>query len=189
MASSAAAAAWAKKNPDKVKEIKRRFRERHRVRIAAERAAKFQANKEKQYAALRKWEAENPEIVAAQRVRRRLRSMQRKLENSLRFEYNITYEQYARIAEAQRQVCAICGQPNKTAKSDRLFVDHNHTTGRLRALLCHACNAGLGYFREEPALFLRAIAYLKAFEGEPAHPAWDDDAIYQLGRAGWQDFE
>ena len=44
---SAASVAWAKRNPERVKEIKRAFRERHKDRIKAERAAAFQADKAK----------------------------------------------------------------------------------------------------------------------------------------------
>jgi hypothetical protein len=186
---SAASQAWAKRNPEKVKEHKRRYRQRHAVRLAAQRAAEFQANKAKKYAERQKWIDANPEMVAAQAVRRRLREMHGRLNSDLEFQYNVTADQYARINEAQGGVCAICKKPNDTTRTKRLFVDHNHTTGRLRALLCHSCNAGLGYFREDPTLFLRAIAYLKAFEGEPEHQSWDDDAIAVLGRAGWQDFE
>lgn len=185
---SAASIAWAKRNPDKVRETKRRFRERHKERIKAERAAASAANREKRNEAVRQWVAANPEMAAAQRLRARLRKMQRKTENSLKFNYNVTADQYARLSESQDNLCAICRKPNDTARTKRLFVDHNHTTGRLRALLCHSCNAGLGYFKEDPALFLRAVAYLKAFEGEPEHPEWDQDAVLGLGRAGWEDW-
>jgi hypothetical protein len=180
MSSSAARVAWAKRNPDKVREIKRRFRERHRERLASAAAAKFQADKGKHYDQVKRWAEANPELVKGQRLRAALRSKQRKLGRELRFHYNITYEQYERIANAQGNVCAICGQANDTKRSKRLFVDHNHTTGRLRALLCHACNAGLGYFKEDPALFARAAAYLSLFEGDPAHDQWDDDVLSLL---------
>lgn len=185
---SAASVSWAKRNPERVKEIKRAFRERHRDRIKAERAAASAANREKRNEAVRKWVAENPEMAAAQRVRGRLRSMQRKQGGNLRLNYGITAEQYERLLLAQGGCCAICRKPNDTTRTKRLFVDHDHTTGRVRALLCHSCNAGLGYFKEDPALFLRAVAYIKAFDGEPEHPEWDQDAVLVLGRAGWEDW-
>lgn len=186
---SAASIAWAKRNPERVKEIKRAFRERHKDRIKAERAAAFQADKAKKYAERQKWIDANPEKVAAQALRARLRKEQRRLASDLKFHYDVTAEQYAAILAAQGGVCAICRRPNETARTKRLFVDHNHTTGRIRALLCHSCNAGLGYFRENFLILERAAAYLSAFEGEPTHPSWDEDVIAALGRAGWQDFE
>lgn len=178
---TAASMAWAKRNPERVKEIKRRFRERHRERIKAERAAEYQAKREERNAAVRKWTAENPEMAAAQRVRARLRKMQRKLNSVLQYHYNVTAEQYQRLNDAQGGVCAICGGESGTARTKRLFVDHNHTTGRLRGLLCHACNMALGFLREDPAIFIKATAYLQAFEGAPKYEAWDDDAIAALG--------
>lgn len=40
-------------------------------------------------------------------------------------------------------------------------VDHNHETGAVRGLLCHGCNVGLGLLRENPAVILGLIEYLK----------------------------
>jgi len=60
----------------------------------------------------------------------------------------------------QRQdfVCAICKGPPE----DTLCVDHCHDSGRVRGLLCRKCNTGLGSFRDEPDLMLKAIKYLEA---------------------------
>lgn len=83
--------------------------------------------------------------------------------NSLR-KYGLTPEQLAEMVEAQGNRCAICGEqpdPNGVRAASRLHVDHCHTTGRNRALLCGRCNAGLGHFRDDPALFLAAVEYLK----------------------------
>lgn len=52
------------------------------------------------------------------------------------------------------KVCAICGT------GDRLVVDHDHRTGRIRDVLCHGCNAGLGMFAEDPSRMLAAIEYV-----------------------------
>jgi hypothetical protein len=182
---SAASVAWAKRNPEKVAEIKRRFNERNKERIAIDRAIAFQMDKSKSYASVKKWSAKNPDKVKGQQLRRALREKQRKLGNELRYNYDITFEQYERISIAQGDVCIICQRPNETSRTKRLFVDHNHTTGRLRGLLCHACNMAIGFLREDPEIFTRAIAYLKAFEGEPEHEAWDDDVIAILNRGGW----
>lgn len=55
-------------------------------------------------------------------------------------------------------VCMICEAAKATS------MDHCHITGRLRGLLCHNCNVGLGHFRDSPALLSRAIVYIE--EGE-----------------------
>lgn len=49
----------------------------------------------------------------------------------------VTDEEYARLLAAQDGHCALC--PN-TPKTRRLHVDHDHTTGRVRGLLCFRCN-------------------------------------------------
>lgn len=54
--------------------------------------------------------------------------------------------------------CAICGEPPPPNR--RLAIDHNHTTGQIRDLLCTRCNAGLGMFNDDTALLERAAEYL-----------------------------
>lgn len=73
----------------------------------------------------------------------------------LRKTYGMTVADYDRMFAAQGGVCAICHQPEPVVAS--LPVDHDHNTGRVRALLCTPCNTALGLTGEEPAR-LRALA-------------------------------
>lgn len=59
--------------------------------------------------------------------------------------------------------CMICGvsKPYDTAHPRTLVVDHCHTTGAVRGILCSSCNSGLGYFRDNPEFLRNAIAYLR----------------------------
>lgn len=57
--------------------------------------------------------------------------------------YGITLEDYNQMLDTQNGVCAICGKP---PKKNRLAVDHNHITGKVRGLLCATCNKVLGLF-------------------------------------------
>ena len=57
--------------------------------------------------------------------------------------------------------CVICGSDEK------LVVDHNHSTGDIRGMLCNHCNRGLGHFRDNPELLEFARIYLLASVDEP----------------------
>jgi hypothetical protein len=75
--------------------------------------------------------------------------------------YDLTVEQYEAMAERQSGRCAICGGSEpKTNGGLHWCVDHDHATGKVRGLLCHDCNIGLGKFRDETSLLLRAADYL-----------------------------
>lgn len=77
----------------------------------------------------------------------------------LRKEYNLTLADYDAMLTAQGGVCAIC---NKPPKKYRLSVDHSHTTGAVRGLLCVGCNVKLGAI-ENPTFMATAQTYLEKF--------------------------
>ena len=85
--------------------------------------------------------------------------------SALKRQYGITIEEYDDILLNQNGVCAICRLPesqrsNPRGAIDSLRVDHNHTTGRIRGLLCSKCNFGLGHLNDDIRLLERAIEYL-----------------------------
>jgi hypothetical protein len=72
--------------------------------------------------------------------------------------YSIGRGDYDRLYEAQGGVCALCQVA--TGKARRLSVDHDHTTGEVRGILCRPCNDMLGHGRDQVAFFERVIWYL-----------------------------
>lgn len=74
----------------------------------------------------------------------------------LKSRYGITLEQYNNQLDIQNNKCAICG--TKSEKS--LAVDHCHTTGKVRGLLCLKCNTAIGKLNDDVILLQRAIEYL-----------------------------
>lgn len=73
--------------------------------------------------------------------------------------YGISSEEYWRIYEAQQRACYICRRATGARK--KLSVDHCHTTGVVRGLLCTPCNRNvLGHLRDDMDALLRAIDYL-----------------------------
>jgi hypothetical protein len=111
----------------------------------------------------------------------------------LRKTYGITLERYRQMFVDQDNKCAICGMDGfricKDAKA-LLVVDHCHTTGKVRGLLCHNCNRGLGLFQDNSKYLRSAIEYierattissestLQTFgSGSVQHPLEGDDIV------------
>jgi hypothetical protein len=69
------------------------------------------------------------------------------------------YNQYLELQEGK---CAICGT-NKYTNKD-WCADHDHATNQPRGLLCGRCNAGLGYFKDNPEYLQSAINYLSKWK-------------------------
>jgi hypothetical protein len=74
--------------------------------------------------------------------------------------YNLEWDEYLQIVEAQNGKCAICLIPFEKLKSRFVCIDHCHTTGKVRGVLCSNCNVGLGKFKDDKDTLLRAVAYL-----------------------------
>lgn len=71
---------------------------------------------------------------------------------------------YNEKSESQEGKCQICGKTEMNYKNKVLCVDHNHSTGQIRGLLCGLCNSGLGKFLEDKQLFINAIKYIEKYE-------------------------
>lgn len=70
--------------------------------------------------------------------------------------YPLTVHQQRLLREAQHFRCAICHE-----RSERLVVDHCHTSEYVRGLLCQGCNQGLGFFKDKPEVMRAAAAYIE----------------------------
>lgn len=89
----------------------------------------------------------------------------RNAEAKRRKNYGLAPGQFQVMLDAQNGVCASCGYPETATFRGRpraLHVDHDHTTGQVRGLLCTGCNTALGLLREDPARILGLIRYLEA---------------------------
>ena len=80
-------------------------------------------------------------------------------EINLKRMYGMSILEWEAKSESQKGVCAICS--GTCVSGRRLSVDHNHTTGKIRDLLCGNCNHGLGKFLDNPELLLKAVDYLR----------------------------
>ena len=78
----------------------------------------------------------------------------------LQWLYGITLDEYEQMIVAQKGKCGLCGS-SSSGTSHSWHVDHSAVTGKVRSLLCHHCNVGLGHFRDSPGLLDKAAAYLR----------------------------
>jgi hypothetical protein len=134
------AANYRRANPDKAKEISRRANAKRRKDPAI-------------IVSIREYQKEyrdkNRETLAAKERERK---------------FGISHAEYAELHQRQGGVCAICKKPETATRNGKvksLAVDHCHSTGRIRGLLCADCNTGIGKLREDRNIFLAAIQYLE----------------------------
>lgn len=124
----------------------------------------------------RRWRRKNPEKhrEIARRNGQQQKSKdpkayaRRSRASRLKHAYGLTLEQFDAMVVAQDNRCAICGQleiPGKDNVVEDLCVDHDHRTGKVRALLCHRCNTVLGFAQDNSRRLRKAAAYLE-YHGE-----------------------
>lgn len=129
------AARYRKRHPDRFKESLRRWRQKYPDRVRACR---------------RKHAIKYREINAAKVSERSWK----------RAGIDLTENEYQELLTAQDGLCAICRKP---PSRKRLHVDHSHSGGQVRGLLCNKCNFGVGQFNDSILLLEAAIAYLRVF--------------------------
>lgn len=141
----------------------------------AKRRVNYSKNKEhillKQKNAIANW---SPEKRAAYNERRTKyqatkgyhKAVSRRRKYHLGRKYGLPIDQYNSLMELQNGCCAICKNPEtkfnkRTNGFMSLCVDHCHITGKVRGLLCHNCNAGIGNLKDDIDRLYKAIDYLK----------------------------
>lgn len=77
--------------------------------------------------------------------------------------HKITYEDFLERGKLQNDKCAICSTELKydSIGNNKAVQDHDHATGKLRDILCHSCNLGLGKFMDNPNILESALNYLR----------------------------
>jgi Recombination endonuclease VII len=108
----------------------------------------FEAFKERQKIATRKYRAKNPDKISEGRIKLR---------------YGISISEYQDLYNKQEGQCAICKTHlnlDVTDKKTKAHIDHNHTTGEVRGLLCNNCNAGIGFLQDSALVCKLAADYL-----------------------------
>jgi hypothetical protein len=133
------------------------------------------ANRELSNAKARAWRAANPERVKANNAAwyaarspedlsayNRKAYRQHRRAHHINKKFGLSTAQYDALLAAQNGCCVLCPQVDLPEK--RLAVDHDHKTGKIRALLCDRCNRGIGFFDEIPERLRAAADYLESHD-------------------------
>lgn len=118
----------------KNKEVLRSYRKTH-----------YENNRASLLLKQKEWSKNNPDSIKS---------------NHLKFSYNLSLSVYKELYSKQEGCCACCGKHESTL-SKKLGVDHCHTTGKIRGLLCNICNLALGYAKDDVRILANMIEYLK----------------------------
>lgn len=112
----------------------------------------YNHNKQEYLSRSYRWREENPN---KRQISERKRALMKK--------YNLTWEAYEELFYAQEGECAICNLPLALFPYGELpsaCVDHCHSTGQVRGLLCYNCNLILGHAKDNKDILIKAIEYL-----------------------------
>jgi len=145
---------WREENPEKVKKHKRQYYLKYRDKLMSKQKKYYEDNKE---IVLKK------DKIRKLRVRSQIgdkayQEYRRNIE--LKYLFGITLEDYNNLKKKQNYKCAIC-DTEKSSEGRDFHVDHCHTTGKVRGLLCSRCNTALGSFKDSIDTLKRAIKYLE----------------------------
>lgn len=117
---------------------------------------RYESSREQRKLNWDRWVAKNPSYL------------QKRNEAHLKAKYGMTGDDYQLMHDEQNGLCLICNQPetalDRFRKPKRLSVDHDHSTGQVRGLLCARCNPALGLFDEDIDKLLSAVRYLARFQ-------------------------
>lgn len=113
----------------------------------------------KQKAVMARWRKNNPEATKAMDQRQKEKHKDKRREKGYVKKYGITIAQFDELFLSQGSRCAICwcDEPGKNGWQ----VDHCHTNGNVRGILCHRCNMALGLLKDNPNMLRIAVGYLE----------------------------
>lgn len=75
--------------------------------------------------------------------------------------YNLSPDDYDKLRASQNYRCKICGLHENKNLHKKLHIDHDHSTGMIRGLLCNSCNRGIGLLQDDYVLLYAAARYVQ----------------------------
>jgi len=143
-------------------------KERYHENIEFERAKKketYYLNREKKLAQDKQYRDSNKETISARR--KELRAVNKELYAKRRLSYffSVDIDRAAELLALSEGTCDSCGDPWDPSMLRRHHVDHNHTTGDVRGILCNNCNIALGHLKESEDRILALLNYNRKYNG------------------------
>ena len=134
-------------NKDQKLKYAQEYRENNKDKIAKHSSEYYIKNKEKLSNYYKNWLSGSREHIKDYNLKRN---------------YGINIGQYYQMLEKANGNCEICGKSSgdPNIRQQQLNIDHCHTTGKVRGIVCNSCNRGLGYFKDNPLLLEKAKKYL-----------------------------
>lgn len=121
-----------------------------------------QDNIEKTRTSQREWVLNNPERRKAIQRKYTENSTEKRRLMKLRINYGVDAVTYQAMWDRQQGCCAICSKLLTLGLGHNgVTMDHDHTTGAVRDLLCRKCNSALGLAEDDPALLRKMADYLE----------------------------
>jgi len=88
-----------------------------------------------------------------------LQAIRSERERQLRARYHMTLEDFDRLLEAQNNQCAVC-DIDLSVLAYVPYVDHSHSTGIVRGIVCAGCNTIVGHMEKGLNNYKKVMAYL-----------------------------
>jgi len=102
----------------------------------------------------------NTELMKIWRIKNPEKAHTLSRRSTLNSNHGIKLEVYVELLKQQKGKCKICFTKNPGGMG-AFHVDHDHKTKEVRGLLCHRCNLGLGYFKDDCKIMISAVDYVK----------------------------
>lgn len=143
----------------RLSEIKK-YREKHPDRIKKSNKAAYLKNRKQRIAAQKEYSANNKESISAYRKRWREINADHTRSYDLKKKYGLTVDDLERMIMSQGNKCDICAK--QFSEKVKMNIDHCHTTGKVRSLLCSRCNTAIGLVFENVEIMNSMINYIKS---------------------------
>ena len=137
---------WNMKNKEKISAYNKAYREKNLENFTAYMKEYREKNKEQIAAYAKEYNEKNKEQLALYKKEWNIKK------------YGLSLEDYNNMLDKQNHNCEIC---SVSFLDNKHFIDHCHTTNKVRGLLCLNCNTGLGHFKDNTERLTQAINYLQ----------------------------